>query len=340
MNKKIIALVSLLILLATPLAGCSNQTEEETLVIYSGRKEQFVMPLIEKFEQDTGIKVQLLSGNAIEYAHRIMEEQRNPQADIFLANDAGVMEYLRLQGALEPNNSKELTNIPANFRAEDGSWVGLSARSRVLMYNKDLITETEMPQSILDLTDPKYKGQFAITRAGNESMISHISALRAELGDEATTELLKGILANKPIITSGHTDIRKAVGSGEVAFGLVNNYYFHLQLEEETHNNVGVIYPDQGEQQMGTFVNVAGVAIVKDAKNMDNAKAFVDFLLQPEQQELFAYNSKETPLVANVPTLDYAKKIDEYKHMSMPLSNLGTVWEDTVDLMERAGFSE
>lgn len=343
MNKKLLLLFPFIIFLVIGLAGCSNNTSEkddETLVIYSGRKEQFILPLIDKFEQETGIKVQLLSGNAVEYAHRIMEEERNPQADIFLANDAGVMEYLRINGALEPNDSPAIDNIPANFRAEDGSWVGISARSRVLMYNKDLISEEEMPKSILDLADPQYKGQFAIASAGNESMISHISALRVALGDEATTKLLEDILANDPLITKGHTEIRQAVGAGEVAIGLVNNYYYHLQLEEDTNNNVGVIYPDQGEDQMGTFVNVAGVAIVKGSKNMENAQAFVDFLLQPEQQELFAYNSKETPLLPDVATLEYAKRIDEYKHMDMPLSSLGTVWEDTVNLMEKAGFSE
>ncbi|KXZ40389.1 iron(III) transport system substrate-binding protein [Alkalithermobacter thermoalcaliphilus JW-YL-7 = DSM 7308] len=346
--KKIFSIFMVLLTSISLLAGCTNESVEEKeqsnneqsqkLVIYSGRKEQFVLPLIEKFEQETGIKVELLSGKSSQYAQKIIEEKNNPQADLLIANDAGVMEYLRLQGVLAPNDSKELEKIPANFKSEDGSWVGVSARSRVLMYNKDLISEEEMPKSILDLADPKYKGQFAITKASSEAMVSHIAAIRSIYGDDKTIEFIKGMLANEPLILEGHTDIRKAVGAGEVKFGLVNNYYFHLQLEEEKDNNVGVIYPDQGENEMGTFVNVAGVALIKGAPNEENAKKFIEFLLRDEQQEMFAFDSKETPVLPHIKTLDYAKKINEYKVMEKPLSNLGSVWEDTLNLMEKAGY--
>ncbi|OPJ56288.1 extracellular solute-binding protein [Alkalithermobacter paradoxus] len=349
-TKKVFSIIMVLLLTSISLlTGCTNETQNtgevnnedsKKLVIYSGRKEQFVLPLIEKFEKETGIKVELLSGKSSQYAQKIIEERNNPQGDLLIANDAGVMEYLRLQGVLASNNSESLKQIPANFKAEDGSWVGVSARSRVLMYNKDLISEEEMPKSILDLADPKYKGQFAITKASSEAMVSHIAAIRSIYGDEKTTEFIKGMLANEPLILEGHTDIRKAVGAGEVKFGLVNNYYFHLQLEEEKDNNVGAIYPDQGENEMGTFVNVAGVALIKGAQNESNAKKFIDFLLQEAQQEMFAFDSKETPVLPNVKTLDYAKKIDEYKVMDKPLSNLGSVWEDTLNLMEKAGYTE
>ncbi|AZR73775.1 hypothetical protein BBF96_10490 [Anoxybacter fermentans] len=334
----------LLFLLILMVASIWTETQawgnEGELVIYSGRKEKFVLPLIEKFEQETGIKVKLLSGKATQYAHRIIEEQKRPQADLLLANDAGVMEYLRLQGVLAPNNDPILNQIPANFKAVDGSWVGLSARARIFMYNPKLISEEEMPHSIFDLADPKYKGKFAIARAGNESVISHFAAIRAYAGDEKTKELIRGIMANEPIITHGHTDIRKAVGAGEIAFGLVNNYYFHLQLEEKTNNDVKAIYPDQGPDQMGVFVNVAGVALIKNAPHQKEAKKFIRFLLQPEQQKMFAWISKETPILPEIETLEYAKKINEYKVFELPLSKLGPVWNDTIKLMEEAGFSE
>ncbi len=348
------AMLTALMILVLALAACGGAQDESSsgpdaepasndpgeLVIYSGRKEQFVTPLIERFEEETGIDVKLLSGGATEYAHRILEEQSNPRADIFFANDAGVMEYLRLQGVLQPNDSDTLEQIPEEFRAVDGSWVGLSARTRIIMYNRDLISEDELPQSIFDLADPRYRGQFAIVRAGNESMISHVAALRAYHGDETTKELIRGILANEPVITQGHTDIRKAVGAGEVAFGLVNNYYFHLQLHEETNNNVAAVYPDQGEDQMGAFVNVAGIALVKGAPNEDNARRFIDFLLEPEQQELFSINSMETPVLPGIPLIEGARPIDSYKHTDMHLGELGPVWQDTIDLMEEAGYTE
>lgn len=320
--------------------GETIDKESKELVIYSGRKEQFILPLLEEFEKETGIKVSLLAGSATEYAHRIIEEKNNPQADIFFSNDAAIMEYLKQEGALEAYDSEAVKQIPENFRAEDNSWIGLSARSRVFMFNKDLILAEEMPQSIFDLVDPKYKGEFAITKAGSEAMVSHIAAVRTVFGDDVTEELIKGIMANEPVIMSGHTDIRKAVGSGEVKFGLVNNYYFHLQLEEDTDNNVDAIYPDQGENEMGTFVNIAGIAFVKGGKNSENGKKLAEFLLREEQQEVFAMVNKETPVLPHIKTLDYAKKVDEYKVADIKLSDLSKVWSDTVDLMERAGYAE
>lgn len=316
------------------------ENESKELVIYSGRKEQFILPLLEEFEKETGIKVKLLAGSATEYAHRIIEEKNNPQADIFFSNDAAIMEYLKQESVLQAYDSEAVKQIPENFRAEDNSWIGLSARSRVFMFNKDLILAEDMPQSMFDLTNPKYKGQFAITKAGSEAMVSHIAAVRSVFGDEVTEELIRGIIANEPIIMNGHTDIRKAVGSGEVKFGLVNNYYFHLQLEEDKDNNVDAIYPDQGEGEMGTFVNVAGIAFIKGGKNSENGMKLAEFLLREEQQETFAMVNKETPVLPHIKTLDYAKKVDEYKVANIKLSELSKVWNDTVDLMERAGYAE
>ncbi|MBM7855653.1 iron(III) transport system substrate-binding protein [Desulfohalotomaculum tongense] len=330
--------MSMLLLIAV---GCGEQLQGKTkeageLVVYSARKEKFVKPLLDAFEAETGIKVKLLTGDEAS-VNKILEEMNNPQADIFFSNDTGAMEYLRLQGALAPNDSKALEVIDAKFRADDGSWVGLSARSRVLMYNKDLITEEEMPKRLEEIADPKWKGQFAITRGGNGSMVAHVAALRAVWGDEKTKKWLSDIAENAGAITKGHTDIRKAVGAGEFKFGLVNNYYYHQQLYEDKDNNVGVIYPDQ--DGMGVFVNAAGVALIKGGPNMDNAKKFIDFLLQPEQMKVFAYNSKEVPLHPDVEAIPEAKKINEYKIMDMPLKEIGPVWNDAKQLIEESGLA-
>ncbi len=321
-------------------AGTEDRAASEELVIYSGRREQFVLPLIETFERETGITVRLLSGSATQYALRILDETSNPQADLFLANDAGVMEKLRIEGALDAYDSPSVEQIPADFNAEDGSWLGLSARARILMYNIHRISEEEMPQSIFDLADPRFARQFAITRAGNESMISHLTAIRIVHGDAALEDLLRGILANEPEILSGHTDIRKAVGSGEFAFGLVNNYYYHLQLMEETDNRVAAIYPDQGEGEMGTFVNIAGVALVRGGPNRANAERFLEFLLEPEQLASFPALNYETPVLPNVPTVDIARPIDTYRRADIDLASLGPAWDETIEVMDRAGYSE
>ncbi len=224
------------------------------------------------------------------------------------------------------------------YRAEDNSWFALSARTRVLMYNKDLITEEEMPKNIWDLTDPKWQGEFAITRGGNGGMIGHVSALRNEWGDEKTTEWIEKVKENAGGIMEGHGDIRRAVGAGEFTFGLVNNYYYHQQLQEPTDNNVGVIYPDQGEGEMGAVVNAAGVGFINGAPNADNAAIFLEWILQPENQREFSYASLEVPINPEIEAIEGAATIDDYQTHDMPLSQLGEVWEDTRELIESAGL--
>lgn len=332
------ALLAGLLLVGILLPVLRRDGDAAEIVVYSGRNENFVLPLIEQFERETGIRVRLLSGNATGLAHRIVEESHAPRADVFLANDAGIMEYVRRQGVLAPIASPLLDNVPSDFRAADASWTGLSGRARVLMYNLDMIGEAEMPQSILDLADPKYRGQFAITRSGNASMVSHIAAIRYVFGDEATTAFLKGVLANQPAITRGHSDIRRMVGSGEVAFGLVNDYYYHQQLHEPRDNRVGAIYPDQEAGRMGVFVNVAGVALLGGAPNSAHAQAFIDFLLAPEQQRQFAAISREVPILEDLAAPPFARGIGEYRRAAVRLDELGAVWADVLDLMERAGY--
>lgn len=316
--------------------GCSQQ--EEDLVIYSGRREQFIEPILKEFSEKTGIGVRLLSGGAPEYAHRIIAEKDNPQADLFFANDAGIMEFLRIEGALQPINTESMEVIPTQFRAQDSSWIGISARSRVLMYNPDVISPEKAPQTLEDLTREEFRGKFALTRPGNASMVSHITALRAYWGEAKTADFLEQLINNDPLILHGHTDIRQAVGRGEIAIGLVNNYYYHLQLQEANNNNVEVVYPDQEEGQMGAFVNIAGVAFISGSPREEKALKLIEFMLQPEQQEKFSELSFETPLHPDVPVLDFARPIDSYKHMDVELSSLGSLWPETVSIMERVGY--
>lgn len=309
---------------------------EGEIVVYSNRNEKFVQPLLEKFEADTGVSVKAL--HEVD-ALQLKEEAGNVQADIFISNDIGALEYLRMEGLLSSFDGEGVETIDEQYRADDNSWIALSARSRGFIYNKDLITEEEMPKKMEDLMDEKYKGQFAITRGGNGGMIGNVSALRHEWGDEKTAEWIAAIKENAAAIYNGHGDIRKAVGAGEHAFGLVNNYYYHQQLEEPMNNNVGFIYPDQGEDEMGVIVNAAGVALVKGAPNEANAKAFIEWLLLPENQLQFVGESLEIPINAELdPPYERAVKFTELKTQKMPLKDLGKYFEDTKELIEQSGL--
>lgn len=320
---------------AGPIKTEEPKTEKNELVIYSGRKDKLIQPVIDAFTKETGIKVTLRAGGASELANAIMEEKNNPQADLFIANDAGTLEKLRAEGLLDTYASEAINKVPADLKSVDNSWIGVSARTRVIMYNTNLVKENELPKSVFELTDPKWKGQVAMAKGSNESVVGHITAIRKIKGEKAAEDFLKGLLANQVQVLKGHTEVRNAVGKGEFKLGLVNHYYYHLQKQEGSP--VGVIYPDQGADQMGTVVNVAGAGIVKGAQNAEAARKFMDFLLKPETQKVFAEVNYEIPVLADVPVKD-AKPFNEFRRADIKLDVLGKELDNTMNLLEKVGM--
>lgn len=333
----LLVVLSLVVALGV-LFGCSKgakQSATETggeLVVYSGRKDNLVKPVTEAFEKETGIKVKLLASDASQLANQIMAEKANPRADIYISNDAGGLDFLSEKGALEAYKSKAAEKVASNFKAEDGTWVGASIRARVIMYNTELVKKEDLPKSVFDLADAKWKGKFAFAGSANESMVSNVTALRWLKGEKFTEDFLKKLVANDPVITEGHGDIREAVGKGELQIGWVNHYYYHKQKHEGSP--VGVIYPDQGGNDIGTVVNVAGLGIIEGAKNEENAKKFVDFILSPKAQKIFAHVNYELPVLDSVDPGE-AKPLKDFKVADVKLGNLGEELDKTMDLLEK-----
>ncbi|UCZ54214.1 extracellular solute-binding protein [Bacillus shivajii] len=370
MNKKLkFILFGLISLSLFVVAGCGNdnggsepeedanedQAQEEQndqeevvehdgeLVVYSARNERFVQALLDKFEDETGIEVLALHGAD---PNQIVEESGNVQADVYISNDLGALGYLHGEGLLEGSNPEGIDSIPEEFRADDNAYFAISARARGFIYNKDMISEDEMPTSSEDLFDSKWAdvpNGYAITRGGNGGMRGHVSALRYEWGDEKTAEWVASIRENASAITQGHSDIRALVGSGEHAFGLVNNYYFHQQLLEDD-NNVGFIYLDQGEDQMGAIANAAGVGLVSGGPNADNADVFLEWVLQPENQVAFVGESLEL-LINSHYGAEYPEEVEPHivefedlKVQDMEIKELGNYFQGTTELIEESGL--
>jgi iron(III) transport system substrate-binding protein len=325
-----------LLLIALVLAPTTVAQPPGEVVIYSGRSEPLIVPVIQLFQQQTGIKVTLQSGTATALANLVLQEQPNPRADLFIANDAGTLEFLKLKGALQPYSSEQIKKIPEQFRARDGSWLGVSGRSRVIMYNTKLVKSEELPNSVFALTDPRWKNKIAMATTRNESVIAWVTALRLTKGDAFTKEYLLKLKANGIVTLNGHTDVRKAVGRGEFPLGLVNHYYYHLELRDGSP--VGVIYPDQGPDDIGVLVNAAGAAIIKNAKHLKEAQLFLDFLASPQAQKLFAELNFEYPLLPGVPTAPGVKPLAEIKLMPVRLDELGKELEQTLKLLDEVGL--
>jgi len=315
------------------LAGCTGMpvasegaagSPETTLVVYSARSESLFKPVLDAFNQaHPEIKVTVLTGSNGELAAKLLEEQANPQADLLVNSDILTMESLAAQGLFVPNDSAAVAAVPETYRAEDGSWVALTLRSRVLMYNTDRVQAEQLPDSVLDLVDPQWKGQVGVADSRNGATIAHLVAMRHLQGEEVMADFVRGLLANEVQWFGGHTDVRKAVGSGELALGLVNHYYYHLSLAEGAP--VGVIYPDQRDGGIGLVVNSTNVGIVRGARHPEPARQLVEFMLSPAGQKLYADLNFEYPVVEGVAPAAGVPPLSEFKLADVSLK---TMWDE------------
>lgn len=340
-----ICLLSLALIFAPQLAYGQNAIVKE-LVVFSGRQEPLIQPVIALFQQKTGVRVILKTGESMALAQQILQELPRPSADVYIAKESGSLEYLRLQNAFDPYRSQATARIPQRFKAQDDTWVGVSGRSRALLFNTTLLNKAEVPKTLAGLIDPQWKGKIAAANAGNESVVAWVSALRLQLGEEQTKNLLLRLKDNDiHLISKSHTDVRKAVGRGEYPLGLINHYYYHLQKHEidPEFTHVDIVYLDQRNDQRGELVNVSGVGIVKGAKNLAYARQFVDFLASPEAQKLFAEVNFEYPLVPEVPahvevleSLQCQKEsvIECIHMMDVQLNQFGPELDKTLELLD------
>ncbi|HLF17809.1 MAG TPA: extracellular solute-binding protein [Candidatus Omnitrophota bacterium] len=322
----------------------------QEVVVFSGRKEALIKPVLDLFKEKTGIDVVLKAGDSAALGQQIIQEASNPSADIFIAKESGSLEYLRLKGVFEPYVSDATAKIPERFKAGDGTWIGVCGRSRAVIYNKGLIALEDVPKTLEDLTREQYKGKIAAVNASNESFIAWVSALRIYFDDTYVRNFLKKLKANEiHLLSDSHTDVRKAVGRGEYPLGLINHYYYHLQREETDPavTNVGIVYLDQGPNDRGEIVNVSGAAIIKGAKHLKQAQQFIDFLASPQAQQLFAESNFEYPLVSGVNThpqvleslnCSQASALDCLHVMEVNLDRFGELLESTTDMLDEVDW--
>ena len=262
-----------LLLTALALAGCGGDDEgaSDTLTVYSGREEELVAPLFERFEEETGINVDVRYGDSAELAATIAEEGDNSPADVFFAQDPGSLGSVDAQLAELPDDVLE--RVDETFRDADGRWVGTSGRARVLAYNTDELSEAEVPDSVFDLTDPKWKGKIGLPPT-NASFQAFVTAMRLDVGDERTKQWLEDLKANEPKFYEKNTPTVEAVASGEIDLGLVNHYYLYLVKEEQPDAPIENKYLPGDDP--GALVSVAGAGILDGAEHADAAERFVE----------------------------------------------------------------
>ena len=322
---------------ATEAPGAQPSNVSGELVIYSGRTEPLLQPVIDAFKAKyPDVNVLLKAGSNSELANALLEEQANPQADVFITTELFTVQSLAQQGIFQSYQPVGADQLPAEFLGADNLWTGLTRRARVIIYNADLVSQEELPTSIFDLTDPKWKGQIAAAGSTNGSMQAQIAAMRQLIGEEDTEAWLNGLIANEVTFFGGHTDVRKAVGAGEFKLGLVNHYYYHLQKAEGS--NVGIIFPDQADGQIGLITNATAAAVVNGAPHLSAAQAFLDFLVSPEGQKLFAEQNYEYPLLSGVALHSDVQPLDGFRFAEVDVVEASQDFEATFDLMEKVAL--
>jgi iron(III) transport system substrate-binding protein len=290
--KYLVQLLSVLLIIVT--LGTAHADE---LVIYSGRSKSLVAPIIKQFEKETGIKVKVRYGNTAQLAVALLEEQSKSPADLFWAQDAGALGALNKAGLFNSLPESILLKVPQHFRNSGGGWVATSGRARVIAYASERVKPEALPESIFELTDPKWKGRVGWAPQ-NASFQAFVTGLRMLKGEQKTEEWLRGMKANGAKSYPKNTPIIQALASGEIDLGLPNHYYLFRFKKGDSKFPVEQAFFKGGDP--GNLVNVAGIGLLKTSSNPQAARTFVEFLLSAKAQQFFVSEVFEYPVTDKV----------------------------------------
>ena len=315
-------------------ADASFAADSGDLVVYSGRTEELVGPILERFSEESGIEVAVRYGDTAEMANLILTEGDNSPADLYLAQDAGALGAVAEEGMLATLPDATLGLVDERFRSPDGAWVGVSGRARVVVYNTDNVSPDELPDSIFGFTDPAWSGRIGWAPT-NGSFQAFVTALRVLEGEDQARAWLEGIEANEPSVYEGNNPALDAVIAGEIDVAFINHYYLMERLAQEPDVPAANFFLSDGDP--GALVNVAGVGILETADQADAAARLVEFLLSEEAQTYFADETKEYPLAAGVEPDPELPPLADIATPDIDLSDLSDL-EGTLELLTDVGL--
>lgn len=327
------------IALVLPLLTACSGEEDADLVIYSGRNEKLVGPVIDAFEKESGLTVEVRYGDTAELAAQLLEEGDGTPADVFLSQDAGALGRLSEEGLLADLPAEDLERVDPRFASAAGDWVGVTGRVRVLGYDPEQVTAEELPDDVLELGGPEWGERVAIAPT-NASFQAFVTAMRVELGEDVAKQFLEDLIANGVQKYENNLAILDALEAGEVAVGLINHYYLHERKNELGEENVRTELKFLPPGTVGALINVAGVGVLESADQGDDGPAaqLVDHLLSDEVQAEFVDATGEYPLVAGVPGPDDVPSLTELDGgAQMDLGELDSL-DETVALLTEVGL--
>jgi iron(III) transport system substrate-binding protein len=321
------------VLAVSTIAACGSDggSDDGAMVIYSGRSEELVAPLIEEFESSSGIDVEVRFGDSGELAATLLAEGEQTEADVFFAQDPASLGAVSELMAVLPETTLDL--IDTKYQDRAGRWIGTSGRVRVVVHNNG--SDVPLPETIDDTVAPEWAGQLGVAPT-NGSFLAFVSAMILERGEEGTRDWLEALAANDPVEFDGNAPIVEATDNGELAGGLVNHYYLLRLRAEGSGQNAENWFIPAGD--VGSLVMPAGAAILANSSNPEGAQQFVEFLLADEAQTYFATETFEYPLVDGVAPPEGAPALAEINSPDIDLSELAGVLDLATTLVAEAGL--
>lgn len=318
---------------------------DEEVNVYSARKEALIKPMLDRFEEETGVAVNLITGSADALLRRLQVEGEYSPADIFITVDAGRLHRAKQAGVLQPFQTAKIDElVPEHLRDSDDYWYSLSQRSRTIFYAKDRVNKSEL-SSYEALADSQWKGRICVRSSGNIYNQSLVASMIEVNGEDATQTWVKGLMANlaRPPF-GGDTDLLKAVATGVCDITIANTYYFGRMmrsdnaLDQLVAEKVGVFWANQAESDRGVHMNVSGAAITAASVNKDSAIKLIEFLLSNEAQTWYADVNNEYPVVDGIAAPVNLASFGDFRTDKISLTKLGDNNLKAVKIMDAAGW--
>ena len=309
----------------------------QTVTIYSSRNEQLIKPLLDKYTEKTGVKIELVTDKTGPLMARLQAEGKNTPADMLLTVDAGNLWQAAEQGLLQPVSSTILeTNVPAKYRDPKGQWTGLSLRARTIFYDPSKVDAAQL-STYADLADPKWKGKLCLRSSKAVYNQSLVASMMENLGEEKTEEIIRGWVANLATdVFSDDTSMLEAIAAGQCEVGIANSYYYGRLLDEKPNFPVKIFWANQGTT--GTHVNISGAGVIANSDNPDGALKLMEWLSSDEAQGLYASSDKEYPVKVGIDESELLRSWGPFKQDSISVQKFGELQTQAIQMMDKAGY--
>ena len=339
MMKKILSLFAIFML------GCADIQTEQIVNIYSQRHYDVDQIQYDNFEKLTGIKVNVIKSNADELIQRMQNEGDNSPADLFITVDVGKLWQASNMNLLQKYQDESLTDgITESLLDKNGFWIPVTYRSRILVHSNERVQRSEL-STYEDLANDKWKGRLLVRSSSNSYNQALLSSLVGNLGDDATKSWTQAVVSNFARDPKGNDrDQVKAIAAGQGDIAIVNSYYIGLLLSSENEEeinagkSVSVFFPNQGEGQRGSHINVSGIALAKNSPNKSNALKLIRYLTTDEAQETYVNNTYEYSVKPNIMPNKIVSDWGSFKKDILDLNMLGIKRNEAIRIFDAAGW--